>query len=73
MDKVYLDIDSALDGVVRDGLVIGFGGFGLCGVPEGLIEGLAKSGIKRITAISNNAASRGSVWVGSLVAVKLTK
>lgn len=54
MNKVYPDAVAALDGVLRDGMTIMAGGFGLCGIPENLILALRDSGVKDITVISNN-------------------
>ena len=55
MNKVYSDAGSALDGILKDGMTIMAGGFGLCGIPEHLILALRDSGIKDLTVISNNA------------------
>jgi 3-oxoacid CoA-transferase subunit A len=55
MNKVYPSAKAALDGVVEDGQTIAVGGFGLCGIPEALIEALRDSGAKNLTCISNNA------------------
>ena len=55
MNKIYPSAAAALQGVVRDGHLIAVGGFGLCGIPEALIDALKGSGIKNLTAISNNA------------------
>jgi 3-oxoacid CoA-transferase subunit A len=55
MKKVYENAKSALEGVVFDGMTVMSGGFGLCGIPENLIGALRDSGVKGITAISNNA------------------
>ncbi|WP_339864182.1 CoA transferase subunit A [Paremcibacter congregatus] len=55
MKKTYTDAASALEGVLKDGMTIMAGGFGLCGIPENLITALRDSGVKDITAISNNA------------------
>lgn len=52
--KVYPDAKSALAGLLKDGLTIMSGGFGLCGIPEHSIEALKESGIKGLTIISNN-------------------
>ncbi len=54
-NKVYPSAQAALDGVVKDGQMIAVGGFGLCGIPEALIAALRDSGVKGLTAISNNA------------------
>jgi 3-oxoacid CoA-transferase subunit A len=59
MNKVYPDAASALDGVVQNGHMIAVGGFGLCGIPEALIEALRDSGVTGLTAISNNAGVDG--------------
>jgi len=53
--KVYADATAALAGVVRDGLTVMSGGFGLCGIPENLILALRDSGVRGLTVISNNA------------------
>ena len=53
--KVFADARSALAGVVRDGITVMSGGFGLCGVPENLIDALRDSGVKNLTVVSNNA------------------
>ncbi len=55
MNKIYPSAAKALDGVVKDGQLIGVGGFGLCGIPEALIEALKDSGAQNLTAVSNNA------------------
>jgi len=59
MNKVYPDARSALADVVKDGQTIAVGGFGLCGIPEALIEALRDTGVKNLTAISNNAGVDG--------------
>ncbi|MDA5192653.1 CoA transferase subunit A [Govanella unica] len=55
MGKIYSNAQSALDGVLFDGMTIMAGGFGLCGIPENLILALRDSGVKDLTVISNNA------------------
>ncbi|MBR0652502.1 CoA transferase subunit A [Roseomonas terrae] len=55
MGKVYPDAAAALAGVLRDGMVIHSGGFGLCGIPALLIEAIRESGVKDLTVVSNNA------------------
>jgi 3-oxoacid CoA-transferase len=55
MNKVYPDATAALAGLLRDGLTIAAGGFGLCGIPEHLIAALRDSGAKDLTIIGNNA------------------
>ena len=53
--KVYASAQDALAGVIRDGITVMSGGFGLCGIPENLILALRDSGVKGLTVISNNA------------------
>lgn len=53
--KLYLDAASALDGLLRDGLLVACGGFGLCGIPERLLDAVRDSGVKDLTFASNNA------------------
>ena len=55
MRKVYPDAAAALAGVLRDGMVIHSGGFGLCGIPDVLIDAVKESGVKDLTIVSNNA------------------
>ncbi len=59
MNKVYPSADEALKGIVRDGQLLAVGGFGLCGIPEALIDALKHSGVKDLTVISNNAGVDG--------------
>ena len=59
MDKIYSNSKEALEGVAFDGMVLMCGGFGLCGIPERMIDALKESKIKNITAISNNAGIDG--------------
>ena len=59
MNKVYPDAATALAGIVKDGQLMAVGGFGLCGIPEALIDALAASGVKDLTVISNNAGVDG--------------
>ncbi len=59
MKKIYPSATEALKGVVKDGQLLGVGGFGLCGIPEALIEALKDSGVKDLTCISNNAGVDG--------------
>ena len=58
-NKLYPSADDALKGVVADGQTLAVGGFGLCGIPEALIAALRDSGVKGLTAISNNAGVDG--------------
>jgi 3-oxoacid CoA-transferase subunit A len=55
MRKIYPDARAALEGVLRDGMLIHSGGFGLCGIPAALIEAIRESGVKDLTVVSNNA------------------
>jgi 3-oxoacid CoA-transferase subunit A len=57
--KLYPSATEALKGVVKDGQLLGVGGFGLCGIPEALIEALKDSGVKDLTCVSNNAGVDG--------------
>jgi 3-oxoacid CoA-transferase subunit A len=66
MDKVYSDARAALAGAVKDGMTIMAGGFGLCGIPETLIEAIRDSGAKDLTFISNNAGVDG-IGLGRLL------
>jgi 3-oxoacid CoA-transferase subunit A len=59
MNKVYADARSALAGLLKDGMTIMAGGFGLCGIPETLILAIRDSGVKNLTVISNNAGVDG--------------
>ncbi len=59
MNKLYPSAAAALAGLVRDDQLIAVGGFGLCGIPEALIDALKDSGAKNLTAISNNAGVDG--------------
>ena len=54
MRKLYPDAASALDGLVADGITLAVGGFGLCGIPEALIDALKNTGRTGFTIISNN-------------------
>jgi len=58
--KVYPDAASALRGVIKDGITLMCGGFGLCGVPERLIAALLDSGVRDLTVVSNNAGVDGA-------------
>jgi 3-oxoacid CoA-transferase subunit A len=55
MQKIFPDAEAALDGLLFDGMTICAGGFGLCGIPERLIDAIQKSGVKDLTIASNNA------------------
>ena len=66
MKKVYPDAHAALAGVLRDGMTIMAGGFGLCGIADVLIDAIRDSGVKDLTVISNNAGIDG-VGLGVLL------
>ena len=59
MNKVYPDAKSALDGILKDGMMIMSGGFGLCGIAGTLSDAIRDSGVKNLTVISNNAGVDG--------------
>ena len=59
MNKIYPSAAAALDGIVADDQLLAVGGFGLCGIPEALIDALRDSGKKNLTVISNNAGVDG--------------
>ena len=68
-NKVFSSAAQALEGLVHDGITIAVGGFGLCGIPEALIAALRDSGVKDLTAISNNAGVDG-FGLGQLLATR---
>ena len=60
MNKLYPSAEEALAGIVRDGMLLAVGGFGLCGIPEALIAAIQASGVTGLTVISNNAGIDGA-------------
>jgi 3-oxoacid CoA-transferase subunit A len=72
VNKIFPSAAKALDGVLRDGQLIAVGGFGLCGIPEALIDAVRDSGIKNLTAISNNAGI-DDFGLGKLLATRQIK
>ncbi len=66
MKPIYQNADQALEGLLRDGMTICVGGFGLCGIPERLIDGVLASGVRDLTIVSNNAGIDG-VGLGKLL------
>ena len=72
MNKVYATAEDALAGVLRDGMTIMSGGFGLCGIPETLIETLRRSGVRDLTVVSNNAGVDG-IGLGLLLETRQIK
>src|ERR1700739_3886431 len=59
LNKLYPSAEAALDGVTRDGMLLAIGGFGLCGIPEGLIRARRDTGVRDLTIASNNAGVDG--------------
>jgi 3-oxoacid CoA-transferase subunit A len=72
MKKVYNSAREALDGLLQDGMLIAAGGFGLCGIPELLIDALVESGVKDLTVASNNAGV-DDFGLGKLLATRQIK
>jgi 3-oxoacid CoA-transferase subunit A len=72
MKKVYPDAAAALAGLLKDGMMIMAGGFGLCGVPESLIHAIRAAGVKNLTVVSNNAGVDG-VGLGLLLDTRQIK
>ncbi|MCE2679641.1 MAG: CoA transferase subunit A [Burkholderiales bacterium] len=72
MNKVYADANAALADIVSDSITVAVGGFGLCGIPEALIAALRDSGVKGLTAISNNAGVDG-FGLGQLLTTRQIK
>src|SRR2546430_5380004 len=72
MQKVHSDARSALAGLLKDGMMIMAGGFGLCGIPETLILAIRDSGVKNLTVVSNNAGIDG-VGLGLLLETRQIK
>lgn len=72
MQKIYDTADAALDGLLHDGMLIAAGGFGLCGIPELLLEAIKKDGAKDLTFASNNAGV-DNFGIGILLATRQVK
>ena len=72
MNKVFPSAAAALDGLLRDGMLIAAGGFGLCGIPELLIAAIRDSGVKGLTVASNNAGVDG-FGLGQLLETRQVK
>ena len=66
MGKIYESAAAALDGLLFEGMTIMAGGFGICGIPEGLTDSLRQSGIGGLTIISNNCGTDG-IGLGALL------
>src|SRR5437016_6113711 len=72
MNKIHSDARTALAGLLKDGMLIMAGGFGLCGIPETLIYAIRDSGVKNLTVVSNNAGIDG-VGLGLLLETRQIK
>ena len=72
MQKLYPDAAAALDGLLRDDMLIASGGFGLCGIPERLLVAIRDSGVKGLTFASNNAGIDGE-GIGMLLRTRQVK
>ncbi len=72
MNKVYKTAAEALDGLLHDGMLVAAGGFGLCGIPELLIDAIMASGVKDLTVASNNAGV-DDFGLGKLLATRQIK
>ena len=70
--KLFPDAKSALDGVLRDDMLIASGGFGLCGIPERLLDAIRDSGVRGLTFASNNAGIDNE-GIGKLLRTKQVK
>ncbi len=72
MNKLYPSATAALEGIIKDGITLAVGGFGLCGIPEALIAALRDTGKKGFTVISNNAGVDG-FGLGQLLSTRQIK
>src|SRR5204863_6554463 len=72
MQKIYSSAEDALQGLLFDGMTIAAGGFGLCGIPERLIDAIQASGVKDLTIASNNAGIDNE-GLGKLLRTKQVK
>jgi 3-oxoacid CoA-transferase subunit A len=72
MQKIYPNAEAALDGLLFDGMTIAAGGFGLCGIPERLLDAIQASGVKDLTFASNNAGVDNE-GIGKLLRTKQVK
>jgi 3-oxoacid CoA-transferase subunit A len=72
MQKIYPNAESALEGLLFDGMTIAAGGFGLCGIPERLIDAIVASGVKDLVIASNNAGIDNE-GLGKLLRTKQVK
>ena len=67
MKKLWPGADEALEGILRDGMCLAVGGFGLCGIPEALIEAVQRTGVRGLTVASNNCGI-DNIGLGRLLA-----
>jgi 3-oxoacid CoA-transferase subunit A len=72
MKKLYPDAKTALDGLLRNDMLIASGGFGLCGIPERFLEAIMESGVTGLTFASNNAGIDNE-GIGKLLRTKQVK
>jgi 3-oxoacid CoA-transferase subunit A len=72
MNRIYPDAAAALDGLLRNDMLIASGGFGLCGLPERLLDGVRDSGVTGLTFVSNNAGIDGE-GIGKLLRTRQVK
>ena len=72
MKKLYPDAKAALDGLLKNDLLIASGGFGLCGIPERLLDAVRDSGVTGLTFVSNNAGIDNE-GIGKLLRTKQVK
>ena len=72
MKKLFSSAAEAIKGIVEDGQLMAVGGFGLCGIPEALIDAVKDSGVKNLTVISNNAGVDG-FGLGKLLETRQVK
>lgn len=72
MNKIYPSAEAALAGLVRDDMLIASGGFGICGIPEQLIDALVATGHKGFSVISNNCGI-DDVGLGKLLRTRQIK
>jgi 3-oxoacid CoA-transferase subunit A len=72
MKKLYPNATAALDGIVRNDMLIASGGFGLCGLPERLLDAMVESGVTGLTFASNNAGIDNE-GIGKLLRTKQVK
>jgi 3-oxoacid CoA-transferase subunit A len=70
--KLYPDAIAALDGILKNDMLIASGGFGLCGIPERILDAIMASGVKGLTFASNNAGIDGE-GIGKLLRTRQVK